>query len=497
MCYRVLERYAVCRCLYHKHVINPCPHYGEWGHQVDEKTVLVGYACGVHADCAVDMLQEVNQTKTGENDRSDPQRDSTGLKEGQPVQEEDPQQVDTCSRASRVGLEPEWDQPPRPTPTFGANAELFRVPNTFDGALAASEKIADVDTMAERETKILRPENHCDKSLEQYYAKPEKKKTSEQHDMKGMERKEKLEKAEEEMEGPNRTEELLGDLLRNMANCLIFPGVLDEGAYLSVTKESLDLRLAVLEIWPSRIQENYSFDAKIRQALSHVGLCEVPLLPGRCRLRWRCRCGAEPFDDYMIPGISLETINEAPEKRKMAPQEETLRKEVMRDTVRQILDGFADMIGKSWIRGVSVVTRSSPQMRSSVGNVFKEICHEVWRMIQELGRDLHRWKTESELPSHRGPTVRTAPTQPPASSRNIPVHLLACLPEQRLGTILHQKHISNLEFDRDLFVLLKAIYEEHRGQLRSIFTMRKPTGIHFNEVFIATGILYLHLSILF
>ncbi|KAF2140055.1 uncharacterized protein K452DRAFT_198681, partial [Aplosporella prunicola CBS 121167] len=49
MCYQVVERYAVCRCLYHKHAIDPCAQYGQYGHSVQEKTVLVGYACSVHA----------------------------------------------------------------------------------------------------------------------------------------------------------------------------------------------------------------------------------------------------------------------------------------------------------------------------------------------------------------------------------------------------------------------------------------------------------------
>ncbi|KAL0264503.1 hypothetical protein SLS55_000453 [Diplodia seriata] len=50
MCYQVVERYAVCRCLYHKHAIDPCAQYGQYGHSVQEKTVLVGYACNVHTN---------------------------------------------------------------------------------------------------------------------------------------------------------------------------------------------------------------------------------------------------------------------------------------------------------------------------------------------------------------------------------------------------------------------------------------------------------------
>ncbi|KAJ5096329.1 hypothetical protein NUU61_005685 [Penicillium alfredii] len=49
MCYKLVERYSVCRCLYFQHSIDPCSAYGQRGHSVQEKTVLVGYACTQHS----------------------------------------------------------------------------------------------------------------------------------------------------------------------------------------------------------------------------------------------------------------------------------------------------------------------------------------------------------------------------------------------------------------------------------------------------------------
>ncbi|RMZ67335.1 hypothetical protein GMOD_00001246 [Pyrenophora seminiperda CCB06] len=49
MCYQVVERYAVCRCQYYKHAIDPCASHGQRGHSIQEKTVLVGYACSTHS----------------------------------------------------------------------------------------------------------------------------------------------------------------------------------------------------------------------------------------------------------------------------------------------------------------------------------------------------------------------------------------------------------------------------------------------------------------
>ncbi|KAJ6084530.1 hypothetical protein N7486_011330 [Penicillium sp. IBT 16267x] len=49
MCYKVVERYSVCKCIYFQHSTDPCAAYGQRGHSVQEKTVLVGYACSIHA----------------------------------------------------------------------------------------------------------------------------------------------------------------------------------------------------------------------------------------------------------------------------------------------------------------------------------------------------------------------------------------------------------------------------------------------------------------
>lgn len=47
MCIKVIERYAVCRCVYYSHSIDPCPAYGR--HDVKIKEVLVGYTCTRHS----------------------------------------------------------------------------------------------------------------------------------------------------------------------------------------------------------------------------------------------------------------------------------------------------------------------------------------------------------------------------------------------------------------------------------------------------------------
>lgn len=49
MCIRITERYAVCKCTYFTHGVDQCQSVGRQGHAIQEKTVLVGYACQHHS----------------------------------------------------------------------------------------------------------------------------------------------------------------------------------------------------------------------------------------------------------------------------------------------------------------------------------------------------------------------------------------------------------------------------------------------------------------
>lgn len=49
MCYQLLEVYPACRCLYYQHAIDRCAGYGRPGHDIERRTIYVGYACSVHS----------------------------------------------------------------------------------------------------------------------------------------------------------------------------------------------------------------------------------------------------------------------------------------------------------------------------------------------------------------------------------------------------------------------------------------------------------------
>lgn len=48
MCIKIIERYAVCKCVYYSHAVDACPAYGRRDHTVRTREVLVGYTCSRH-----------------------------------------------------------------------------------------------------------------------------------------------------------------------------------------------------------------------------------------------------------------------------------------------------------------------------------------------------------------------------------------------------------------------------------------------------------------
>lgn len=50
MCYRLVERFSVCGCVYYKHAVDRCAAYSQSGHKVQERTIPVGYTCVDHSE---------------------------------------------------------------------------------------------------------------------------------------------------------------------------------------------------------------------------------------------------------------------------------------------------------------------------------------------------------------------------------------------------------------------------------------------------------------
>ena len=57
MCRQVVEKFAVCKCTYHVHPVDPCPFFRQRGHTVSRKESLVGYTCPKHFNASVKKSQ--------------------------------------------------------------------------------------------------------------------------------------------------------------------------------------------------------------------------------------------------------------------------------------------------------------------------------------------------------------------------------------------------------------------------------------------------------
>lgn len=74
MCIRIVELFAVCKCVYHIHGIDQCNSYGMLGHQVQDKVILVGYACRQHSFSSVSTSQSSSIQGSPSGPPLDPQR---------------------------------------------------------------------------------------------------------------------------------------------------------------------------------------------------------------------------------------------------------------------------------------------------------------------------------------------------------------------------------------------------------------------------------------
>lgn len=64
MCKQIIEKYAVCRCTYLEHAIDPCNLRSRTHHKVQRREVLVGYTCGTHSRSIFKQRNVSDDTRT-------------------------------------------------------------------------------------------------------------------------------------------------------------------------------------------------------------------------------------------------------------------------------------------------------------------------------------------------------------------------------------------------------------------------------------------------
>lgn len=187
----------------------------------------------------------------------------------------------------------------------------------------------------------------------------------------------------------------------------------------------------------------------VRQWLAHVGIIEKPLKSGKHRLRWRCCCGIELFDDYINSEIT---------------DFEELQRLLDHSSDIQEASAHSEQQHNSSSTGTSTFSRFT----TSITGFFS---HQYGKLF-----------SSPSLPTHNFSDLENSVRADENVAEGTPMHLLLCISTGSLGAILDQKLINFLNNDRELFALLQEVYFHQRGKLRSWFSLRAPVGVNFVEV---------------
>jgi len=114
---------------------------------------------------------------------------------------------------------------------------------------------------------------------------------------------------------------------------------------------------------------------------------------------------------------------------------------------------------------------------------------KIWfrRAFARLGMMLKRLPEQDTLPHHD--LNSTATHAPQGISHQLPklLHLLACMRCSQLGKTLYQGCIDSIDTDRKLFYFLRQLFRDHRGQFKSLLSLKKVKGIHFTKLNLFAG----------
>ena len=100
MCIQVVERYAVCGCLYYRHQVDHCSSGRKGEHDVQSREVLVGYTCPEHSSSTLPRQPRARARRQG---RQESQRDTASSVDKSEflVHARKESQSDTASRVNR------------------------------------------------------------------------------------------------------------------------------------------------------------------------------------------------------------------------------------------------------------------------------------------------------------------------------------------------------------------------------------------------------------
>lgn len=127
------------------------------------------------------------------------------------------------------------------------------------------------------------------------------------------------------------------------------------------------------------------------------------------------------------------------------------------------------------------ITPEGSQGRTSSRSVPSHTSNSssAWARSSDSG-DIADQARETPIGSIRSNRVRKDVELGEISTRTL--HLLSCMEKGRHTVELHQELITHIMDDRQLFHTLRRSYHEHRGRLRSYWSLRTVHSIHFMKV---------------
>ncbi|KAH7186959.1 hypothetical protein DER44DRAFT_801137 [Fusarium oxysporum] len=179
---------------------------------------------------------------------------------------------------------------------------------------------------------------------------------------------------------------------------------------------SFSVRRALIEAFPVSLPDFVNY------VLDFLPSWESPVPPGKGRVRWKCKCGANLYDDFieLEPGslkdleVELQVINSGDSQSSYR-------------NIRSITESFS-----AWVKLIKQMIQS--MRRGSATDNLPIPLHNITYQANES----------------RKPDLDI-------------LHLLCCLHSGETGIMLHQERIPHVSTDRELIMFLKEAYQKQRN----------------------------------
>ncbi|KAH7009811.1 hypothetical protein EDB80DRAFT_572198 [Ilyonectria destructans] len=446
MCYQFIELYSACRCLYYQSAIDRCSAYGQPGHKVQQRTILVGYACSSHSgpcDADLSINADINTDSDidtgGETNSSAASTVSTELTIPEGIKEDT---VETLLHDLLVepDLQYLWPQ----LVGFSGTKYLARriIANLLrlyskdlrqEGQSALKVKASSF--IRSRRYQIARHiVNHHQAEIRGASVKPEALETQVADDVAEQPIEAEVEE-DEETEAEDDEDEGRG---------VLYPEI-HEFLFCSISFQNLKASIKLVVASSSLIESHSSvFTSMINSSQTHFRnlydrLSEPRANPKLTRIWWTCGCGRKIYDDF------TET-----------------RPDSVKD-LKTFIDNYrSPNLSMSPMKDPLQVDDDESQSSNSNPQRNRFIVSELLRAIKNVFQAQRPGKLPNGEPRGSGHDISGCASTLEGAGQD-PNHnfLILCIPFMRWGIKAHQPDVCRVRSDRDFFRLLRATHSEH------------------------------------